>query len=100
MQDLDAVEAHLGGAVDARFDLRFLPFEVPEGIGGDANSVGSHKTANRWNALRSSAVSERRFATCGVGERPCRSSRKLPDSNLGMLPGRESGRWLRCSFRT
>jgi len=42
VEDLDAVEPHLGRAVDAVGDVDGLALEVPEGIGGDAD-------AERWH---------------------------------------------------
>src|SRR6267142_4884775 len=41
MQDLNAVEAHVVGQVDAFFDVaQLVVLELPEGIGGDADAVG------------------------------------------------------------
>jgi hypothetical protein len=42
MQDLNTIEADLGRAVDASFDLDTIALEVPEGVRGNADSEWSH----------------------------------------------------------
>jgi len=53
VEDLDAVEAHVGRLVDAGRDLGAVALEVPEGISGDADAQGVHGgrmiTGRAWN---------------------------------------------------
>jgi hypothetical protein len=46
VEDLDAVEPHVGGVIDAVGDIDRLALEVPEGIGGNPDakrSRGGHE---------------------------------------------------------
>src|SRR5207244_12567731 len=77
VQDLHGIESHLGGEVDASFDASEVVIsELPKGIGGNGDAIGTMTGAFRGFGARLFVLSRSRGGSTCQTNRGCRPGQK------------------------